>query len=329
MAWRWSSPAGGISDIDLEGSGVTATIIDGKAIAAEVREEVAERVQKLAARGVTPGFVDLLVGDDPASATYVRMKNKAATEAGMRAFEHDLLANASLDQALELIDRFNADPSIHGAMVQGPMPPGSPIDILDLQRAILPEKWERESWVQQMANATALVVAFMNADGALARRALHDLYAEPRRASMIPHFFDVKSAALAAGAFGCSISGSGPTIFAIAETSLSSKGPGLNATVTLCHTGTKDLTVETLRAEILVVASGRARSITGDMVAPGAVVIDVGINRGDDGKLVGDVDFDQVSKVASAITPVPGGVGPMTVAMLMQNVVLAAESATA
>jgi methylenetetrahydrofolate dehydrogenase (NADP+)/methenyltetrahydrofolate cyclohydrolase len=108
---------------------------------------------------------------------------------------------------------------------------------------------------------------------------------------------------------------------------LSMKGEGLNATVTICHTGTKDLAVETLRADILVVAAGRARAVTGDMVAPGAVVIDVGTNRGEDGKLVGDVDFDQVSKVASAITPVPGGVGPMTVAMLLQNTVLAAELA--
>src|SRR5207302_6684708 len=108
---------------------------------------------------------------------------------------------------------------------------------------------------------------------------------------------------------------------------LSSKGEGLNATVTICHTGTKDLAVETLRAEILIVAAGQARAVTGDMVAPGAVVIDVGTNRGDDGKLVGDANFDQVSKVASAITPVPGGVGPMTVAMLLANTVFAAELA--
>src|SRR5438093_8689053 len=119
---------------------MTATIIDGKALAAEVRAEVAERVRKLAERGVTPGFVDLLIGDDPASATYVRMKNKAATEAGMRAFEHSLPADASLEQALDLIDGFNEDPTIHGAMVQGPMPPGSPIDILELQQAVSPLK---------------------------------------------------------------------------------------------------------------------------------------------------------------------------------------------
>jgi len=289
---------------------VTATIIDGKAIAAEVREEVAERVQKLAARGVTPGFVDLLVGDDPASATYVRMKNKAATEAGMRAFEHDLPANASLDQALELIDRFNADESIHGAMVQGPMPEGSPIDILELQKAISPLK---------------------DVDG------LH-----PENQGLLamgrPRFVPATPAGVVELLRRSGVEAAGKRVVVVGRSTLvgrplsillSSKGPGLNATVTLCHTGTKDLTVETLRAEILVVASGRARSITGDMVAPGAVVIDVGINRGDDGKLVGDVDFDQVSKVASAITPVPGGVGPMTVAMLMQNVVLAAESATA
>jgi methylenetetrahydrofolate dehydrogenase (NADP+)/methenyltetrahydrofolate cyclohydrolase len=109
---------------------------------------------------------------------------------------------------------------------------------------------------------------------------------------------------------------------------LSQKGRGLNATVTVCHTGTKDLTTETRRAEILIVAAGQPRAVTGDMVMPGAVVIDVGTNRGDDGKLIGDVDFDQVSKVAAAITPVPGGVGPMTVAMLMANTVMAAERAS-
>ena len=288
---------------------MTAKIIDGKAIAAEVRAEVAERVRKLADRGVQPGFVDLLIGEDPASATYVRMKNKAAAEAGMRDFEHSLPADASPEQALELIDRFNADPSIHGAMVQGPMPPRSPIDILDLQRAILPEK---------------------DVDG------LH-----PENQGLLamgrPRFVPATPAGVVELLKRSKIDPAGKRVVVVGRSSLvgrplsillSMKGEGLNATVTLCHTGTKDLTVETLRAEILVVAAGQPRAITGDMVAPGAIVIDVGTNRGDDGKLVGDVDFDQVSKVASAITPVPGGVGPMTVAMLMQNVVLAAELAS-
>ena len=288
---------------------MTATIIDGKAIAADVRAEVAERVQKLAAAGVTPGFVDLLIGDDAASATYVRMKNKASAEAGMRAFDRALPASASLDEALGIIDELNGDPNVHGVIVQSPLPDESPIDIFELQRAISPLK---------------------DVDG------LH-----PENQGLLamgrPRYVPATPAGVVELLRRSGVDPAGKRVVIVGRSSLvgrplsillSSKGPGLNATVTLCHTGTKDLTVETLRAEILVVAAGQARAVTGDMVAPGAVVIDVGTNRGEDGKLVGDVDFDQVSKVASAITPVPGGVGPMTVAMLLQNTVLAAELAS-
>jgi methylenetetrahydrofolate dehydrogenase (NADP+) / methenyltetrahydrofolate cyclohydrolase len=287
---------------------VTATIIDGKAIAADVRAEVAERVQKLAARGVTPGFVDLLIGDDPASATYVRMKNKASAEAGMRAFDRTLPATAGLDEALGIIDELNRDPDVHGVIVQSPLPEESPIDIFELQRTISPLK---------------------DVDG------LH-----PENQGLLamgrPRFVPATPAGVVELLRRAGVDPAGKRVVVVGRSALvgrplsillSSKGPGLNATVTLCHTGTKDLAVETLRAEVLIVAAGQARAITGDMVAPGAVVIDVGTNRGEDGKLVGDVDFDQVSKVASAITPVPGGVGPMTVAMLLQNTVQAAESA--
>jgi methylenetetrahydrofolate dehydrogenase (NADP+) / methenyltetrahydrofolate cyclohydrolase len=288
---------------------VTATIIDGKAIAAENRAEVAERVQKLAARSVTPGFVDLLIGDDPASATYVRMKNKASAEAGMRAFDRTLPSTASLDEALAIIDELNRDPNVHGVIVQSPLPDESPIDIFELQRAISPLK---------------------DVDG------LH-----PENQGLLamarPRFIPATPAGVVELLRRAGVDPAGKRVVIVGRSTLvgrplsillSSKGPGLNATVTLCHTGTKDLTVETLRAEILVVAAGQARAVTGDMVAPGAVVIDVGTNRGDDGKLVGDVDFEQVSRVASAITPVPGGVGPMTVAMLLQNTVQAAELAS-
>jgi len=284
---------------------MTAKIIDGKAIAAEVRQEVAERVQKLS---VQPGFVDLLIGDDAASGTYVRMKNKAAAEAGMRAFEHTLPADASLDQALDVIAQLNADPNVHGAMVQGPMPSGSQIDILELQKAILPEK---------------------DVDG------LH-----PENQGLLamgrPRFVPATPAGVVELLRRSDIDPSGKRVVIVGRSTLvgrplsillSSKGEGLNATVTICHTGTKDLAVETLRADILIVAAGQARAVTGDMVSPGAIVVDVGTNRGEDGKLIGDVDFDQVSKVASAITPVPGGVGPMTVAMLLRNTVFAAELA--
>ena len=289
---------------------MTATIIDGKAIAAEIRAEVAERVQKLAARGVTPGFVDLLIGDDPASATYVRMKNKASTEAGMRAFDRTLPAATSLDEAMAVIDELNRDPNVHGVIVQSPLPDESPIDIFELQRAISPAK---------------------DVDG------LH-----PENQGLLamgrPRFVPATPAGVVELLRRSGVDPAGKRVVIVGRSTLvgrplsillSSKGHGLNATVTLCHTGTKDLALETLRAEILVVAAGQTRAVTGDMVAPGAVVIDVGTNRGEDGKLVGDVDFDQVSKVARAITPVPGGVGPMTVAMLMQNVVLAAELSAA
>src|SRR5438132_7213247 len=204
---------------------MTATIIDGKAIAADVRTEVAERVRKLADRGVTPGFVDLLIGDDAASATYVRMKNKAATETGMRAFEHSLPADATLDQALELIDRFNADPDVHGAMVQGPMPPGSPIDILELQRAVSPLK---------------------DVDG------LH-----PENQGLLamgrPRFVPATPAGVVELLRRSGVDPAGKRVVVVGRSTLvgrplsillSLKGDGLNATVTLCHTGTKDLAVE-------------------------------------------------------------------------------------
>jgi methylenetetrahydrofolate dehydrogenase (NADP+) / methenyltetrahydrofolate cyclohydrolase len=288
---------------------MTTKIIDGKAIAAEIRADVAERVRKLADRGVQPGFVDLLIGDDPASGTYVRMKNKASAEAGMQAFDRTLPADASLEQALAIIEELNADPAVHGVIVQSPLPEASTIDIFELQSAISPWK---------------------DVDG------LH-----PENQGLLamgrPRFVPATPAGVVELLKRSGIDPSGRRVVIVGRSTLvgrplsillSMKGEGLNATVTLCHTGTKDLAVETLRADILIVAAGQAKAITGDMVAPGAVVVDVGTNRGEDGKLVGDVDFDQVSKVASAITPVPGGVGPMTVAMLMQNVVLAAELAS-
>jgi methylenetetrahydrofolate dehydrogenase (NADP+)/methenyltetrahydrofolate cyclohydrolase len=287
---------------------VTARIIDGKAIAAEVRAEVAERVRRLAERGVVPGFVDLLIGEEAASATYVRMKNKAAGEAGMRAIDRTIPVTATSEEALAVIRELNADPSVHGVIVQSPLPDESPIDIFDLQRAIAPEK---------------------DVDG------LH-----PENQGLLamgrPRFVPATPAGVVELLRRSGIEVEGRRVIVVGRSTLvgrplsillSSKGPGLNATVTICHTGTKDLLQETLRSDIVIVAAGRAGTLTGDMVAPGAVVVDVGTNRGPDGKLVGDVDFDRVSKVAGAITPVPGGVGPMTVAMLLHNTVTAAERA--
>jgi methylenetetrahydrofolate dehydrogenase (NADP+)/methenyltetrahydrofolate cyclohydrolase len=287
---------------------MTATIIDGKKIAAEIRSEVAERVRRLAARGVTPGFVDLLIGDDPASRLYVGMKYRAATEAGMAAFDHLLPARAPAKEALTIIEKLNADPHVHGVIVQSPLPPESPIDILELQEAIDPEKdvdglhplnqgWLAMGRPRFVPATPAGVVELLLREG---------IEVEGRRVVVV---------------------GRSSLVGRPLSTLLSLKAPGLNATVTLCHTGTRDLALETRKAEILVVAAGIPKAVTADMVTPGAVVIDVGTNKGPDGKLVGDVDFDQVSKVAAAITPVPGGVGPMTVAMLMANVTTAAERA--
>lgn len=285
---------------------MTATIIDGKKIAAEVRAEVAERVRGLTARGITPGFVDLLIGEDPASRVYVGMKYRAAAEAGMTAFDRFLPAKAPAEEALAIIQELNADPKVHGVIVQSPLPEESAIDILELQEAIDPDK---------------------DVDG------LHPLN-QGLLAMARPRFVPATPAGVVELLHREGIEVEGRRIVVVGRSSLvgrplsvllSLKAPGLNATVTLCHTGTKDLALETRRAEILVVAAGIPKAITADMVTPGAVVIDVGTNRGPDGKLVGDVNFDQVSKVAGAITPVPGGVGPMTVAMLMANVVTAAE----
>ena len=285
---------------------MTARIIDGKAIAVQVRAEVAERVRRLTDRGVVPGFVDLLIGEDPASKTYVGMKYRAAAEAGMKAFDHFLPANASRAEALGIIETLNADPAVHGVIVQSPLPAESPIDIFELQCAIDPMK---------------------DVDG------LH-----PENQGLLalgrPRYVPATPAGVVELLHREGIDVDGRRVVVVGRSTLvgrplsilfSLKESGLNATVTLCHTGTKDLRTETLRADILVAAAGKAGAVTADMVGSGTTVIDVGTNRGPDGRLIGDVDFEEVSKLAGAITPVPGGVGPMTVAMLLENTVSAAE----
>ena len=286
---------------------MSARIIDGRAIAAEVRAEVAERVRRLVERGIVPGFVDLLIGDEPASATYVRMKNKAAAEVGMRAFDRMLPATASVREATSIIEELNADPDVHGVIVQSPLPTESPIDIFDLQRSIDPVKDVDGLHPENQGLLAVGRPRFVPATPAgvveLLRRS--GIEVEGRHVVVV---------------------GRSPLVGRPLSILLSLKGPGLNATVTLCHTGTKELAQETRRADVLVVAAGRAGAIRADMVKPGAAVVDVGTNRTDEG-LVGDVVFDEVSEVAGAITPVPGGVGPMTVAMLLANTLTAAELA--
>jgi len=281
---------------------MSARIIDGKAIAAQVRKEVAGRVARA---GVTPGFVDVLIGEDPASKMYVGMKYKAAAELGMVAFDKFLPANASLHEALTLIEQLNADSNIHGIIVQSPLPPESPIDIFDLQKATSPLKDVDGLHPQNQGLLMMGRARFVPATPAGVLELLHrgEVEVEGRHVVVI---------------------GRSNLVGRPLSVLLSTKGRGLNATVTLCHTGTKDVGQFTRDADIVVVAAGHAKALTADMVKPGVVVIDVGTNKGPDGKLVGDVDFGPVSEIASAITPVPGGVGPMTVAMLMDNVARAA-----
>lgn len=284
---------------------MSATIIDGKGIASQVRSEVKEEVTALSARGVTPGLATVLVGDDPASHVYVRGKRKACEEAGIHAPHHDLPAATSQEELLELLADLEADPAIHGILVQLPLP--EHIDESLVLDAVPPAK---------------------DADGFhpynLGRLLAGDPIVAPATPAGIQELL-MRSNVETNGAEVVIVGRSnivGKPLAAL----LMQRGAGANSTVTVCHTGTKDLEEHTKRADVLVAAIGRAHALTGQMIKPGAVVIDVGINRTDDG-LVGDVDFDSAAQVASAITPVPGGVGPMTIAMLLANTVKLARRA--
>ena len=284
---------------------MTAKIIDGKAIAADVRAEVAKRVAALGDRDVVPGLATVLVGEDPASKVYVASKRKACAEVGIKAWDHDLDASTPQEELLDLLSRLNEDPGVHGILVQLPLP--EHIDEETVLNAVLPAK---------------------DADGFhpcnLGRLVTGDHVVAPATPAGIQEML-VRTGIETTGAEVVIVGRSnivGKPLAAL----MVQKAAGANATVTLCHTGTKDLAAHTRRADILVAAIGRAQAITGPMVAPGATVIDVGINRTENG-LVGDVDFAAASEIAGAITPVPGGVGPMTIAMLLSNTVKLAERA--
>lgn len=278
---------------------MTARIIDGKAIAAEVRAEVGRAAQELTEKGTRPGLATVLVGDDGASRVYVRAKRKACAEAGIKAWDHDLPASTSQQELLRLLASLNADDAVHGILVQLPLP--AHIDEQLVLDAVSPAK---------------------DADGFHPYNFGRLLAGTPEVAPATPAGIQrlmVRAGVKIEGADVVVVGRSnivGKPLAAL----LMQKGPAANATVTVCHTGTADLVGHTRRADILIAAVGRAHAITGEMVGAGATVIDVGVNRTDAG-LVGDVDFDAVAEVASAITPVPGGVGPMTIAMLLENVV--------
>jgi methylenetetrahydrofolate dehydrogenase (NADP+)/methenyltetrahydrofolate cyclohydrolase len=287
-----------------------AMIIDGQAIATEVRRELEGRVAALKARGVTPGLAAVLVGDNPASISYVRGKAKACAEVGIYAETVRLPATITEEALLGTIADLNADPRFHGIIVQLPLP--SHLDGDRATRAVAPEK---DADGLHPLNLGLL----MRGEGVL-------LPATPSGVQQLL----VRSGHDPAGKHVV-IAGRSNLVGKPLANILMQKAPGANATVTVCHTGTPDLAAVTRQADILIAAMGRPRAITADMVRPGAVVIDVGINRVDDPtrrtgyRLVGDVDFEAVAAVAGAITPVPGGVGPMTVAMLLVNTVTAAE----
>jgi len=282
----------------------SARLIDGKALAAQVRDALRSRVAALTAAGVRPGLAVVLVGDDPASAVYVRNKIKACEDTGLDSrFDH-LPASTTEAQLLERIRALNADPTVHGILVQLPLPRH-----LDAQRIVEAIAFDKD------------------VDGLHATNAGLTLMGRPHFRSCTPY-----GVMKMLESVGAPIAGSHAVV--VGRSNMVGKPMAMlllaaNATVTMCHSATRDLGAVTRQADILVAAAGRERLITADMVKPGAFVIDVGTNRGADGKLVGDVDFGPVSRVAGAISPVPGGVGPMTIAMLLVNTVEAAERAKA
>ena len=281
------------------------------ALAQKVRAEVAADVAELKRGGITPGLTVVLVGDDPASAVYVGGKEKASREAGMAGETIRLPASTSQAELLALVERLNADASVHGILVQMPLP--KQIDPDTVINHILPEK-DVDGF--HPVNVGKLLIG--HTDGFV-----------PCTAAGVQ---------LLLGEYGvrtqgaeCVVIGRSTIVGKPMAALMIQSGPLADATVTVCHSRTKDLPSHTRRADILVVAAGRARLVTADMVKPGAVVIDVGMNRIADPttksgtRLVGDVDFEGVRQVASLITPVPRGVGPMTIALLLRNTVRAAQ----
>ena len=278
---------------------MSAKILDGKTMSAELKEQIAARTEQLKARGIVPGLAVILVGDDPASEIYVRNKQNGCQEVGFYS-ETIRMDRETTQQELEsAIDRLNRDPKIHGILVQLPLPAH-----LDEQKALMKILPEKDVDGFHLINAGHLMTGTEGVIACTPKGALHM----------------IKST-------GLDLTGKEAVV--IGRSNIVGKPMAMlllqeNCTVTMCHSRTRNLKEHTRNADILVVAVGKAGMVTADMVKPGAVVIDVGINRVD-GKVRGDVDFDSVSEVAGWITPVPGGVGRMTIAMLLSNTADAAE----
>ena len=284
---------------------MTARRIDGRAAAAAIRESVAAQVRELEKRiGRPPGLATVLVGEDPASAVYVRSKNRATAEAGMASFAHNLPETTSEGELLQLVTDLNANGEVDGILVQLPLP--SHMDSARVIETIAPDK-DVDGF--HPVNAGRLAAGLPSLVPCTPLGCLHLLKTELESLSGLEAIVIGRS----------NIVGKPMAQLLLGE----------NATVTICHSRTRDLPSVVGRADIVVAAIGRPEMVRGDWIKPGATVIDVGINRlaTDDGKsrLVGDVAFDEAAKVASAITPVPGGVGPMTIAMLMRNTLVAAH----
>lgn len=285
--------------------------IDGAAVAARVMEETKQRIAALAQRGITPGLAVVLVGDDPASRAYVRSKDRKAAELGLHSVKKELPADTTQEDLLKVVEELNADPAIHGILVQSPPPPQ--IDEAAIVRAIDPRK---------------------DVDGFhpvnVAKLAMEDptgfVPCTPLGCIRLLIDAGIETAGKRAVVVGRSMIVGKPMALLLMK-----RGPGGDATVTVAHSRTKDLAAVTREADIVIAAIGRPHFLGAEHIREGAVVIDVGINRVEDAtapksyRLVGDVDYDAVADRCAAITPVPGGVGPMTIAMLMSNCVTAAE----
>jgi methylenetetrahydrofolate dehydrogenase (NADP+)/methenyltetrahydrofolate cyclohydrolase len=287
---------------------MTATLIDGKKLAQTMETEIAADVAAFTKKtGVKPGLAAILTGDNPAGNVYVRNKRKACERVGMTSWLHELPQSTTQEELLNLIARLNADAAVHGILVQLPLP-------------------------KQIAEIQAIqaVTSLKDVDGFGPENLGRLTMGHPRLLPCTP--FGVQQLLVRNN-----LDPSGKHVVIVGRSTivgkplaliLMQKAPGCNATVTVCHSGSRNLNELTRQADIVVVAIGQARFLKADMVRPGAVVIDVGINRLPDGKLCGDVDFDAVKEVASAITPVPGGVGPMTITMLLHNTLRAARMQT-
>jgi methylenetetrahydrofolate dehydrogenase (NADP+)/methenyltetrahydrofolate cyclohydrolase len=288
-----------------------AELIDGVAIARGIRQRVGEDTAELVKRGVRPGLTVILVGDDTASASYVRAKGKASEEAGIRSETIRLPATTEQADLLQKIDDLNSDPEVHGILVQMPLP--SQIDPEIVMRRVHPSK-DVDGF--HPVNVGKMLIG--QRDGFV-----------PCTPAGIQEMLRVSGVTTTGK--DCVIVGRSNIVGKPMAALLIQDADDANCTVTVCHRHTKNLRANTLRAEILIVAAGRANLVTGDMIKPGAVVIDVGMNRITDAstksgyRLVGDVEFESAKEIASLITPVPGGVGPMTIAMLLSNTVRSAK----